>query len=75
MNLPNANNNMKQSTAKVFWRYSVNKKRGVVMKKIKSEKIKRNINDMWEQYKRERKAERLEIVTGYLDFGYEVMWY
>ena len=41
--------------------------------KNKTDKVKRNISSVWEKYKRERKEEHLEIVTGYLDFGYEVM--
>lgn len=41
--------------------------------KNKTDKVKRNISSVWEQYKRERKENHLEIVTGYLDFGYEAM--
>lgn len=29
------------------------------------------LKDIWKKYKRERKEDRLETITGYLDFGYE----
>lgn len=29
------------------------------------------LKEIWKKYKRERKEDRLETITGYLDFGYE----